>query len=404
MVVGSTFSGVGGFDLGLHRAGHAVAFQVESDPYRRAVLARHWPDVPRYDDVCTFDGAEWRGRIGMLAGGFPCQDLSVAGQRAGLAGAKSGLFYEFARIADRAIEPGGFVLVENVAGLLSSHRGRDFAIVLATLAELGFCDLAWRVVDSQYFGVPQRRRRVFILGRRGVGRRCATILLEPEGGGGDFEARRKKTPRVAHRTENGIARTRTGSGKRYDADTDDFVIAPTLKANGSHGTGGAGGRNDEHPIVAVADTLKSPKGGGRTNDASANYWVEDFRNGTLTADPGRTDRKPIILGSPAHANGMRTPSSVPGRLDDPAVSVTAINMRGRAEGNVPELSDLASVRAASGGSTRSLVQVRARAGVVGSPDDPKPDGRRYAAVGDAVTVNVAAWIGYRLADFERGDL
>jgi DNA (cytosine-5)-methyltransferase 1 len=331
MRVGSTFSGVGGFDLGLHRAGHGVAFQVESDPYRRAVLARHWADVPRYDDVRTFDGEPWRGRIDMLAGGFPCQDVSVAGQRAGLAGERSGLFFEFARIARDAIGPGGFILIENVAGLLSNHDGRDFAVVLATLAESGFHDLAWRIVDSQYFGVPQRRRRVFILGRRGIGRSSAAILLDPESGGGDFAARRPTPARATHRTSGGIARARTGSGKRYDGDTDDFIIA---------------------------NTVKSRNGGGRTNDDASSYWIEDFRNGTLTADPGRTDRKPIVIGPALDAHGMRAATGLPGRLDDPS----------------------------------------------GERTDPKPDGRRYAAVGDAVTVNVAAWIGRRLALFEAGEL
>jgi DNA (cytosine-5)-methyltransferase 1 len=319
-VIGSTFTGVGGLDLGLERAGHAVAFQVESDAYRRDVLERHWPGVPRYDDVCTFDGLPWRGRIDVLAGGFPCQDLSVAGQRAGLAGAKSGLFFEFARIANDALGPGGFVLLENVGGLLSSNRGRDFAVVLATLAELGFYDVAWRVLDSQYFGVPQRRRRVFILGRRGSGRRCAALLLEPEGGGGDFEARRTPKPRAAHRTQDGIARTVQTRGRRQDGDTDDFIIA--------------------NPVLAS-------DGAQRSTSVERSYWIEDFRNGTLTADPGRSDRKPIIVGETPDANGMRAATGLPGRVD-------------------------------------------------GAPDDPRPDGRRYAAVGDAVTVNVAEWIGRRL--------
>lgn len=100
-------------------------------------------------------------RIDLLAGGFPCQDLSVAGRRAGLAGDRSGLFFEFARIAE-TLRP-RWVLVENVPGLLSSNGGRDFGVVLGTLADLGY-GVAWRTLDSRFFGVPQRRRRVFILG------------------------------------------------------------------------------------------------------------------------------------------------------------------------------------------------------------------------------------------------
>jgi site-specific DNA-cytosine methylase len=102
----------------------------------------------------------------LLCGGFPCQDLSVAGQRAGLAGDRSGLFFEFARIID-AFRP-RWVLVENVPGLLSSNGGRDFGVVLGTLADLGY-GVGWRILDSRFFGVPQRRRRVFIVGARADG-------------------------------------------------------------------------------------------------------------------------------------------------------------------------------------------------------------------------------------------
>jgi DNA (cytosine-5)-methyltransferase 1 len=210
VIVGSLFSGIGGLDLGLARAGFRHAFFCESDPWRRSILAHHWPGVPIFRAVREV-GADWRewaglgggrdarapshggqpiGDLDLLAGGFPCQDLSVAGRRAGLRGERSGLFFEFARVAAALLPAGGWVLLENVPGLLSSHGGRDFALVLATLADLGVHDLAWRVLDSRYFGVPQRRRRVYLLGRRARGQRAAEVLLEPESGGGDFAAGR----------------------------------------------------------------------------------------------------------------------------------------------------------------------------------------------------------------------
>src|ERR1035441_5814641 len=101
------------------------------------------------------------------------------------------------RIADELVRPGGYVLIENVPGLFSSQQGRDFAVVLASLADIGFLDGAWRVLDSRYFGVSQRRRRVFILARRARGQRCAEILLEPESGGGNFTPGRKAREEVA---------------------------------------------------------------------------------------------------------------------------------------------------------------------------------------------------------------
>ena len=188
MNVGSTFSGVGGLDLGLERAGMHVQWQAEVDEWCRRVLAWHWPEARIYDDVRAVSNrmpdslaghgrgdagvrqSEWKAdseaaqHVDLLCGGFPCQDLSVAGKRAGLAGERSGLFFEFARIADE-LRP-DWLLVENVVGLLSSANGKDFGIVLSTLAEIGY-GLSWRVLNAQYFGVPQRRRRVFIVGRFG---------------------------------------------------------------------------------------------------------------------------------------------------------------------------------------------------------------------------------------------
>lgn len=124
----------------------------------------------------------------ILCGGFPCQDLSVAGKRAGLSAERSGLFFEFVRLIRelRDVTAGRyprFVVLENVPGLLSSNRGRDFAVVLQSLAESGALDIAWRILDSRWFGVPQRRRRVFVVAD--FGGRCASeVLFEPEGCGG----------------------------------------------------------------------------------------------------------------------------------------------------------------------------------------------------------------------------
>lgn len=199
MIAVSLFSGIGGFDLGIERAGFRVLVQAESEPYRRAVLRARFPDAELYDDVrrVATDGvrAAEGDRPDLLFGGFPCQDLSVAGRRAGLAGERSGLFFEFVRVAE-AIRPRA-VLLENVPGLLSSNSGRDFGIVLGALADLGY-GLAWRVLDSRFFGVPQRRRRVFILGVEPSGRagaeRAARILAVGTRCGRHPAARGKKGP------------------------------------------------------------------------------------------------------------------------------------------------------------------------------------------------------------------
>lgn len=174
----SFFSGIGGIDLGFERAGFDVVFQSEINKFCLSILEKHWSDVPRVKDIRKVTNAEIPVSD-VWAGGFPCQDVSVAraGPRAGLRGKQSGLFYEFADLI-REGRP-RVVLIENVPGLLSSHGGRDFGIVIRTLAEIGY-SVGWRVLNSRYFGVPQSRQRVYIVGcyrdRGGPGQ----ILFESE--------------------------------------------------------------------------------------------------------------------------------------------------------------------------------------------------------------------------------
>lgn len=174
----SFFSGIGGFDLAFDRAEFDVTLQCELDPFCRSILERHWPNVPKFKDIKEVTAADVPPSD-VWAGGFPCQDVSVArmGPRIGLKGKRSGLFFEFARLLGEC-RPRAFV-IENVPGLLSSHGGRDFEIVIRTLAGLGY-GVGWRVLNSRYFGVPQSRQRVYIVGtyrdRRGPGE----ILFESE--------------------------------------------------------------------------------------------------------------------------------------------------------------------------------------------------------------------------------
>ena len=179
----SLFAGVGGFDLAMQRQGVRVVASVEIDKKCNEVLAKHFPDATQFDDVTTVKGSDLIGAgfnssRGIIAGGFPCQDVSVAGKRAGLAGARSGLFWEAARIVEEAQSE--YFILENVPGLLSSNKGADFGVVIGTMADLGY-SIGWRVLDAQYFGVPQRRKRVFIVGRRSSESSIAEILFKSEG-------------------------------------------------------------------------------------------------------------------------------------------------------------------------------------------------------------------------------
>jgi DNA (cytosine-5)-methyltransferase 1 len=173
---GSLFSGIGGFDLGFDCAGMTTLWQAEKESNCLGVLERHWPTVARLKDVKSV-GAETVEQVAVISGGFPCQDISVSGRRQGLAGPRSGLWYQYARVI-RELSP-VWVVIENVLGLLSSNGGRDLGIILSTLGECGY-GFAYRVLDSQHFGVPQRRRRVFIVGHLGSRGRAAEVLLEPD--------------------------------------------------------------------------------------------------------------------------------------------------------------------------------------------------------------------------------
>jgi len=191
----SLFAGVGGFDLALERAGVPVVASVEIDKHARGVLQQQFPNTTLLEDVKDVTGDQLRelgfeGSDGIIVGGFPCQDLSVAGKRAGLAGGRSGLFWEICRILDET-KAKWFVL-ENVPGLLSSNDGRDMGTVIQALVERGY-GVAYRILDAQYFGVAQRRRRIFIVGCLGDnGRAPAEVLALIEGMRGYSEAINQK--------------------------------------------------------------------------------------------------------------------------------------------------------------------------------------------------------------------
>jgi DNA (cytosine-5)-methyltransferase 1 len=189
------FAGAGGLSMGLEAAGFHAAAHAEIEPHAQAVLRHHWPNTRLDGDVTQIDGRDYAG-VTLLSGGSPCQDLSVAGKRAGLAGARSGLFYEQVRIWEESEAP--YLLWENVLGALSSNKGQDFAAVLSALVgapvavpadgwrsagvAAGATGVAaWRVSDLQHFGPPQRRRRVFVFAARTGGVDPAEVLALGEG-------------------------------------------------------------------------------------------------------------------------------------------------------------------------------------------------------------------------------
>ncbi len=279
---GSLFSGIGGFELGCREAGIETLWQVEIDPSCRNILARHFPNTVRYNDVreCGSHNLE---PVDLIYGGFPCQDLSVAGKRNGLAGERSGLWFEFHRIITELWPR--WVVVENVPGLLNSNEGLDFAVVLggltgvipevppggwgnAGLARGPIYNVAYRILDAQFFGVAQRRRRVFIVGylgemgrslgsetlqdRSGVSGLAAKVLFESDCSAWDTPPRREKGERVARVTGTLSANTGGTTRPAGNANELDFCVpvANPLCASG-RGTERAGESRGQDTVIPV---------------------------------------------------------------------------------------------------------------------------------------------------------
>lgn len=174
--VGSLFAGIGGFDLGVERAGCQVDWQVEIDPWCRKVLAKHWPEVPRYEDIKTV-GAHNLKPVDWIVGGFPCQDLSTAGKQKGLQGGRSGLWWQMRRVIGE-LRP-EVVIVENVPNLVSL----GIEHVLGSLAEIGY-DAEWDIISAQDIGAPHLRKRIWI-----VAHADSVRELQPQGSKQDIGRR-----------------------------------------------------------------------------------------------------------------------------------------------------------------------------------------------------------------------
>jgi DNA (cytosine-5)-methyltransferase 1 len=279
----SLFSGVGGFDLGFHAAGHRTTFMCEWDKHATAILNRHFPNVPKWGDITTLTGAHILSVSeppDVVIWGSPCQDLSAAGKRAGIDGPQSGMFYEGIRIIRELREAtnGRYPRIsvwENVYGALNSNRGADFGVILDEMAAAGALVIEWRVLDAQYFGVPQRRRRVFVVAvfDPATAERCPDPLLPVgESVRRDIAAGDEAGQGTADQTSVGVgsagvvgalaARDYKGVGNQYVQEGK--VIVQPMVAIGIQGTmigrqdhngpGGTGVTPDDGPMFTLTST------------------------------------------------------------------------------------------------------------------------------------------------------
>ena len=213
MRYGSVCSGIEAATVAWHPLGWQAAWYSEIEPFPCAVLKHHYPHVPNYGDMTKFE--EWPNEpIELLVGGTPCQSFSVAGLRKGLADPRGNLMLTYLAIAQR--HRPRWLVWENVPGVLSSNGGRDFGTFLGALGELGY-GFAYRVLDAQWFGVAQRRRRVFVVGYLGDWRRAAEVLFESE------SVSRHPAPSREKRQETSKCLT-AGVGKRFDFETETLPI------------------------------------------------------------------------------------------------------------------------------------------------------------------------------------
>lgn len=385
---GSLFAGVGGFDLGLEAAGWSCSWQVEWDKHATAVLARHWPTVPRWGDVRDVDGATLLP-VDLITFGSPCQDLSVAGRRAGLDGDRSSLFYEATRIIREMRDATGnafprWAVWENVAGALDSNGGADFGRVLDELADAGALVIEWTVLDARWFGVPQRRRRVFVVAcfDPATADRCPDPLLPVRTSGSGYPSPGNQPRQAAPvAVARGIGSDQPARPPALDSGTGDAVVA--LPYGGGNQ---AGWREGVAPLRAAGGDL----GGGSETLVVSFVWHKGYSD--IVDQPG----------GPVHTLTHKPPA-------------VALSLRQKVDGST-FLSTVHPPLLAEGGAgreptafiddstVRRLTPIECER-LMGWPDDHtryRADGteqaetHRYKQAGNGVVAPVAEWIGRRL--------
>lgn len=222
----SVCSGIEAATVAWHHMGWKPVGFSEIEKFPSNVLAHHYPNVTNYGDMTKFKEWNINDTVELLVGGTPCQSFSVAGLRKGLADPRGNLMLTYLAMADH-FKP-KWLLWENVPGVLSSNRGADFGALLQGMAQLGY-GFAYRVLDAQHFGVPQRRRRVFVVGCLGDWRSAAKVLFESESLCGDITPSRETRKEIAKCITRGV-------GQRYDFETETMIcadVAPTITSSGA---------------------------------------------------------------------------------------------------------------------------------------------------------------------------
>ena len=423
----SLFSGIGLLDLGLKRAGIPTRLLCEADASARSVLARRFPGVPIHPDVQELvpddlyaAGADPARTV--LAAGFPCQDISVAGNRAGMGeGTRSGLYWHIVRLL--AGFPAKWIVLENVPGLLSSHGGRDMGAVLGSLGKLGY-GYAWRVLDAQNFGVPQRRHRVGIVGHLGAPWGApAEVLLEPDCGGRDSATLTGTRTRAARGASSGLGDRRIAAtlpahhGRMTAEDAANLICYQKVVRSGAHASGG----NLPPEVWAerdVAATL-SPFDLGSESRAVELVVARSIavrgRKGGSACEVGPENGPVSVTGDRTHAltaEGHDASEDGTGRgtpiVAVPAIAATLTSAFHLTQDPVsgPVVPALGGKSGENGVATETVVRRLTPLEcerLQGAPDgwtEGQADSPRYRQLGNAVAVPVFEWVGRRLSEVD----
>lgn len=385
LVYGSVCSGIEAATVAWHPLGWKPAFFSEIDNFPRAVLAHHYPDMPLHGDFTTIQEHDY-DPIDLLVGGTPCQAFSVAGLRKGFADERGNLTLEFVRLAQR-LKP-RWLVWENVPGVLSIDRGRAFGSFLGGLAELGY-GFAYRVLDAQHFGVPQRRRRVFVVGYLGDWRPPAAVLFEREGLLRDLTPRRETGQSVAALTATGVGTCGADDNQGQAG----HLVAGTISAAGSRSRGA--GSDPAMLTASTGDIAHCLNAGGM---GSQDYETETLIAHTLRAEgfdasedgTGRgTPLVPVACfkggqGSQDRSIGLSEHLAPTLPSADSGSNRTPTLMQGMA---VRRLTPRECERLQGFPNDYTLVPYRGK---------PAVDGPRYKALGNSMAVPCMRWIGERI--------
>jgi len=399
MRYGSVCSGIEATTVAWEPLGWKASFFSEIEAFPRSVLAHHYPNVPLHGDFTTIKGSEYEP-IDLLVGGTPCQSFSVAGLRGGLDDDRGNLALQFLRLADRTRPR--WLVWENVPGVLSSNKGRDFGSIIGGMVEIGY-GIAYRVLDAQYFGVAQRRRRVFVVGYLGDWRRAAAVLFERHSLQGHPAPRRETRESVA-----GTLGESSQSGGFCTTDLDNSgafipVQANTLMSFG-HGPNpldetldAFGGNRTSGPIDVTPALLAQPGSGFKCDFESETFITTAFAHpqggsiGLHTSD----DCALTLQSHQGQAVAFDTTQiTSPGNFSNPKPGDACHPLA--AEAHAPAIAYAAAVRRLTPRECERLQGFPDDYTLVPHRNKAAADGPRYKALGNSMAVPVMRWIGERI--------